>query len=258
MILSKKETARYLCRKLYRWFLYYDINQTIEEQIIEPLATTLFESNYEIKPVLEQLLSSEHFFSSDYYGSQIKTPLDFSIGIFRKCEIPLSDLFTDNYKLWLEVYYACRNMEMTLGDPPDVAGWPEYYKAPAYYELWINSATVPQRTSYSDKMASSGITKNGFKYVIDPFKLTAIINDPSVVSSLINEIADILLPVPLSETKYDQLKETLIPGLPDSTWTFEWNKYIANPNDATQKSLVSKKLLALIKAIFRMPEFYLC
>jgi len=160
--------------------------------------------------------------------------------------------------MWNEVFNSCRYMEMVLGDPPDVAGWPQYYKEPSYYELWVNSVTVPQRTSYTDTYCSSGITKVGYKYIIDPFILTAKVTDPSDVNGLINGFAQILLPIALSSNQLTQLKEVLIPGLPNSSWTFEWNKYIANPGDATQKSLISKKLLALLKAMLRMPEFYLC
>jgi hypothetical protein len=149
-------------------------------------------------------------------------------------------------------------MEMALGDPPDVAGWPEYYKEPSYYELWVNSVTVPVRSSYTDTFCSNGITKAGFKYIIDPFVLAAMVTDPSDVGILINSYAQVLLPVSLSSLQLTQLKEVLIPGLPESSWTFEWNKYANNPNDATQKSLVGKKLLALLKAMLRMPEFYLC
>jgi hypothetical protein len=148
-------------------------------------------------------------------------------------------------------------MEMALGDPPDVAGWPQYYKEPSYYELWVNSATVPMRTGFTDTFCTSGITKAGYKYVIDPFLITGKVSDPGNVTSLINGLARILLPVGLSAEQVAQLKETLIPGLPESTWTFEWNKYAANPVDATQKNLISKKLLALLLAIMRMPEFYL-
>jgi uncharacterized protein (DUF1800 family) len=257
MIFSKKETARYITRKVYRWLMYYKIDQTIESQIIEPLATTLYNNNYEIKPMLEQLLSSEHFFSNDYFGSQIKNPLDFTIGVYNKCEISLSANMLVNYEAWNELFYSCRNMEMAIGDPPDVAGWPHYYKEPSYYELWVNSATVPIRTSYTDTFCASGITKSGYNYVIDPFVIASRVNDPTDVTKLITGFAQILLPIALSSAQLLQLKEVLIPGLPDSTWTFEWNKYILNPTDATQKSLISKKLLALLKAILRMPEFYL-
>ena len=257
MIFSKKETARYITRKVYRWLMYYKIDQLIEDQVIEPLATILFNNNYEIKPMLVQLLSSEHFFSTDYFASQIKNPLDFTIGVYRKCEISLSPNVLNNYDAWNDLHSSCRNMEMVLGDPPDVAGWPQYYKEPSYYELWVNSSTVPMRTSFTDTFTGTGITKGGFKYVIDPFVLAQKVTDPSDAASLINGFAQILLPVTLSDAQILQLKNELIPGLPDSTWTFEWNKYTANPTDTTQKNTISKKLMTLLKAILRMPEFYL-
>jgi len=258
MIFSKKETSRYFARKIYRWFMYYKIDQATEDQIIEPLSTTLFNNNYEIKPMLIQLFSSEHFFSTDFRGSQIKNPIDFTVGVYRKSEIVLSPTLLNNYEIWLSMYYSCANMEMTLGNPPDVAGWPQYYKEPSYYELWVNAGTVPQRTSFTDTMIKSGITKNGFKYIIDPFALAAKVTDPSDATILLNGLAQILLPVTLNATQISLLKEALIPGLPDSTWTFEWLKYTTNPADATQKGVISKKLIAVISTILRLPEFYLC
>lgn len=258
LIFGQKETARYLARKIYRWFMYYKISPVVEEQIIEPLATTLFSNNYEVKPMLEQLLSSEHFFSPDFRGSHIKNPLDFTIGVFRKCEIKLSSTLVTNYLIWNEIFYSCRNMEMALGDPPNVAGWPQYYKDPAYYELWINSATVPQRATFTDAYSINGITKSGFKFIVDPFVLAGKSSNPGDVPSLLNDMAKVLLPVTLNATQLDQLKEILIPGLPESTWTYEWTKYAANPSDITQKNLISKKLQAVITAMLRMPEFYLC
>jgi len=257
MIFSRKETARYITRKIYRWFVYYKIDATIEQQIIEPLATTLFDNGYEIKPMLRQLLGSEHFFSAGFLGSQIKNPLDFTIGVYRKCEINPAPQLLTIYKLWNEVFYQCRYMEMAPNDPPDVAGWPQYYKEPSYYQLWVNSSTVPLRTGFTDKLCGSGLTMDNFKFVIDPFSMTTKVSNPGDVGILINGVAQILLPVALTEAQVQQLREELIPGLPDGTWTYEWSKYQANPNDATQKGIVAKKLLALLKAIMRMPEFYL-
>lgn len=258
MIFAKEETARYLARKIYRWFMYYKIDQLVEDQIIKPLATTLFNNNYEIKPVLIQLLSSEHFFSVDYRGSHIKNPLDFTLSVFRKCEIKLSSTLLTNYEIWSTVYDSCRNMEMALGDPPNVAGWPQYYKDPLFYELWINSATVPQRATFTDAYSINGITKVGFKFIVDPFVLAGKSSNPGDVPSLLNDMAKVLLPVALSADQLSMLKETLIPGLPESTWTYEWAKYAGNPSDTTQKNLISKKLQAVITAMLRMPEFYLC
>jgi uncharacterized protein (DUF1800 family) len=257
MIFSQKETARFLARKIYRWFLYYDISPEVEKQIIEPLATTLYENDYNVKPMLAQFLSSQHFFSPEFYGSMIKNPLDFTIGIFRKCEISLSESDIDNYKIWLEIYYACKPMELILGDPPGVAGWPQYYLAPAYYQMWISSSTLPIRAAYSDLLCAKGSTINEFKYKIDPFKLTSQISDPSNLSALLNGLAETILPIPLNAAQLNHLKEVLIPGLTEATWKSEWRKYANNPSDLVQKTAISKQLLALIRIMLRMPEFYL-
>ena len=258
MIFSKKETARNIAREIYRWLMYYKIDQNIEEQIIEPLATTLFNNNYEIKPMLAQLLSSEHFFSAGFRGAYIKNPLEFAIGVYRKFEIQLSTVILNNYEIWLSIFYSARDMEMALGDPPDVAGWPQYYKEPSFNELWINSATVPNRTTFSNTICNNGITKNSYKFIIDPLVLTSKIADAANPVNLITGLAKVLFPVSVSSEKISSLKEVLIPGLPDSTWTFEWNKYISNPNDGSQKTLVKKKLSGLIAVMLKMPEFYLC
>jgi len=69
IIFLQKETARHLVRKLYRWFVYYRIDENIEINIIEPLATLFVDNNFELKPLLKALLGSEHFFEENYQGS---------------------------------------------------------------------------------------------------------------------------------------------------------------------------------------------
>jgi len=257
MIFQQKETARSFARKIYRWLMHYNISPEVEQQIIEPLATTLISAAYEIKPVLEQLLSSEHFFSSAYFGSSIKNPIEFTVGIYRKTEIPLSSDIISNYNCWLNIFNTCTVLEMRLNEPPNVAGWPAYYLAPSYSELWINTASIPYRTAFSDRLCTTGLVIGDYKYLIDPFVLALKLNNPQDTNSLISGLANVLLPVSLSPAQLTQLKEVLIPGLPDDEWTDEWTTYVLNPNDATQKSLVGKRILAVIAAIFRMPEFYL-
>ena len=62
MIFNQSQTAaKHLCRKLYRYFIYYDIDANIESTIISGMATTLINNNWDIKPVLLQLFKSDHF-----------------------------------------------------------------------------------------------------------------------------------------------------------------------------------------------------
>ena len=51
MIFAQEEVSRFICRKLYRFFVYHEVNAETEKNIIEPLAKTFRKSKYEIKPV---------------------------------------------------------------------------------------------------------------------------------------------------------------------------------------------------------------
>ena len=257
MIFGKKETARHLVRKLYRWFVYYIIDDNIESQVIEPLATTLYDSGYELIPVLRQLLSSEHFFDETYRGCYIRNPYEHMAGTLRKLEAVFPAEKLEKYAFWNTYYYQARNQEMLLGEPPDVAGWPEWYLSPQYNQLWINSVTLPQKAIFSDRMLSYGWTKQGYKLAADPIVMAEKVSNPGDPDILINEWAEIFLPVTLSQEQMDYLKDILIPGLPDFEWTLEWNKYKDNPGDQNQKQAVEAVLRSVLKAMLRMPEYYL-
>ena len=98
MIFDQKETARHFCRKLYRFFVYYKITPEVEREVIEPLATTLYNKNYEMEPVLRQLFSSSHFYDKNnslaednVRGALIKSPLEVMAGTLRFFKIGLPD-----------------------------------------------------------------------------------------------------------------------------------------------------------------------
>ena len=61
MIFSQDETAKFLCRKIYRFFVYYDITPDIESRIIVPLSQSFKSSGYDLKTVISELLSSQIF-----------------------------------------------------------------------------------------------------------------------------------------------------------------------------------------------------
>jgi uncharacterized protein (DUF1800 family) len=66
MIFQQAETARFIVRKLYRWFVYYVIDATVERNIIEPLAQQLRQNNYELRFIRQVGLQSIQ------YASQIR------------------------------------------------------------------------------------------------------------------------------------------------------------------------------------------
>jgi hypothetical protein len=261
MIFQNKETARYLIRKLYRWFVYYQIDEDIEQNIIEPLATQFVTENFELKPVLKTLLTSEHFFDENYRGCMIKNPLEYTVGLFRQMEFdqPDGSDIQELYGFWNWINNMAKLQDMEIGDPPDVAGWPAWYLAPMYNELWINTATIPNKSILVKNVISYGIRPlSGYnKLYFDPFKFAYLADEPSDINNLISTCTGLLLPKSLPQEKIDDLKEVLIPGLPDFEWTAEWNKYINNPGDVNQKQAVGNSLKNLLTRICSMAEYQL-
>jgi uncharacterized protein (DUF1800 family) len=154
MLFVQQEVALFICRKLYRFFVYYTIDAATETNVIEPLATIFRNNNYNIRPVLAALFSSEHFFDPLNRACVIKSPIDFSIGLCREYNVILPDGKTDYvnaYNVWSFIYTVSRDMNQELGNPPNVAGWAAYYQEPQFHELWINSDTLPKRNKFSDR-----------------------------------------------------------------------------------------------------------
>ncbi|NUO01583.1 MAG: DUF1800 family protein, partial [Saprospiraceae bacterium] len=89
IIFQKDEVARFISRKLYRWFIYYIITDDAEANVIEPMAQLLIANNYELAPVLKALLSSAHFYDMLNVGPMIKNPLDFVAGTLKQFEVAM-------------------------------------------------------------------------------------------------------------------------------------------------------------------------
>ncbi len=261
LIFQKKETCKFLVRKLYRWFVYYDIDETIDKNIIDPLTDLFFNSGTDMKVLLKALLTSEHFFDEKFRGCMIKNPLELAVGTFRSLQVqqPPDDNPVAQYSFWNWIHSQASAQNMTLGNPPDVAGWTAWYLAPLYNELWINTATMPLRTAMIKIAVQTGIKTSEMpaKAVMDPFVMATLVTNPGDINDLIQTLAGLLLPVTPTAELLALLKEVTLPGLPDTTWSSEWTKYISNPNDATQKTAVSNRLIALINKITSIPEFQL-
>lgn len=260
MIFDKEETSKHLCRKLYRWFVYYEIGVEVETNIIEPLAKILRDNNYVIKPVLQKLLTSQHFFDPNFIGAQIKGPIDFNVGFIRQLEVEFPDnsSILAKYNLLLQVFNSTKIQLQSISDPPDVAGWKAYYQEPGFYRSWISGVTLNERNNFTNRLLSTnGIKKNNQTIKVDPIKILDQVDEPYEVNSVINTFTILLLPVEITESTRIALKEVLIPGLPDFEWTIEYNIYAADPDDDEKKKSMQSKLIALISAIKNLPAIQL-
>ncbi|MEO8086234.1 MAG: DUF1800 domain-containing protein [Bacteroidota bacterium] len=260
MIFGTQQVAVFICRKIYRYFMYYIIDAQIEADVIQPLANIFRTNNYEIAPVIEALLSSEHFFDAANSGSLIKTPLDFTVALCRDFSVTFPDntLLEDQYFLWNKIHSQAGTMGQMLGDPPNVAGWPAYYQEPSFHELWINSSTLPSRNSFSDKMAHSGYASTNSLIIIDFVLYTTTLDAPDDPGMLIQEVIDRHLSTDVSQTIKDYLKSFLLSGqISDSYWTSAWNDYIGDPNDMGYYQIVQSRLEDMYKYLMDLPEYQL-
>jgi uncharacterized protein (DUF1800 family) len=261
LIFLQPETAKFICRKLYRWFVYYVIDDWTELNIISQMANTLRTNGYNVLPVLKELFKSAHFYDSVNMACMIKDPLVHVLGTCRQFNIPfptVTDGVVKQYTMWNYLWNTASTVGMTLGDPPDVSGWKAYYEVPQYYELWINADTLTKRTAWTNRMISTGYSSSSAKIVIDPLAFVQTVSDPSDPNILIDEATQFLLAMPLTAAQKRFLKEEiLIPGLPDYEWSAEWSLYIADPNNLTARNAVKSKLQALLTFIMQMPEYHL-
>jgi len=259
IIFAQQEVSRNIVRDIYRWFVYYTIDANAEANVIEPLAQIFRTSNYEILPVLNALFKSKHFFDSANVGCMIKSPIDFLVTLFRQLAIqfPTSLQLEEQYFFWNSIASEGRNLQQDIGDPPSVAGWSAYYQFPQYYKLWINTDTFPRRNRFTDQIAGNGLNYNGFTLVFDPIPFVKALSQPGDVNVVLDEITRYLMPIPLTAGQKAFLKETLIPGLPDYEWTFEWDEYRANETNAMTANAMRSKLKQLFRTIMQMPEYQL-
>jgi len=260
MTFAQQEVARFLVRKIYRWFVYYAIDSATETNVIIPLADIFRANNYEIKPVLSALFKSEHFYDMLNRGCLIKTPADQVIGSLREMNVqfrPETEWDT-NYGLWNTFYSWMVNMGQNPHDPPNVSGMPAYYQEPLFHEIWINSDSLPKRNQFTDIMINTGYARNGFRVQFNCVAFAQTLSNPGNPNDLIDESLAIFFRNDLSAQSKGQIKtQILLTGQQwDYYWTNAWAAYEANPTTANFNT-VNTRLKALFQYFFNLSEFQL-
>jgi uncharacterized protein (DUF1800 family) len=260
MIFATQESARFICRKFYRYFVYYSIDAATETNVIEPLATIFRNSNYDIKTLLSVLFKSEHFFDVLNQNCYIKNPADHIIGSLRETNTifpALSDWDT-NYGMWNFFYSSMVNTGMNLHDPPNVSGMPAYYQEPVFHEIWINSDSLPKRNQFTDTMVNTGFTRNGQKVIFNFVPYVQQFSNPGNPDDLINDALKYIFRNQLSYESKRSIKIQILLSnqLYDYYWTNAWTAYIASPTTANF-NVVNSRLKQLFQYFFNLSEYQL-
>ena len=139
ILLENKQTANYISKKIYRYF----VNENVNEQNQQWLSKRFYANNYDIAKLLEDIFTSDWFYDEKNIGNRIKSPVELIVGIRRLLPLQLEN---DQSQLQLQ-----RALGQVLFYPPNVAGWPGG-------KNWIDSSSlmlrlrIPQILSANDAM----------------------------------------------------------------------------------------------------------
>ncbi|MDB4121464.1 DUF1800 domain-containing protein, partial [bacterium] len=271
MVFAQQETAKAYARKLYRYFVKSDWNETIETDIITPLSQILIDNDFEILPAVTTLLSSEHFYDADdsdatdnTIGAIIKSPLQQFSEVCSMFSVPYPDASTDALRYYNNfffrfvhnVYFKAAGME--LYNPDSVAGYPAYYQEPSFDRIWFSSNTLIGRYKLVESLiiGRNTITPNANIYAqLDTVNFAKNkLDNPENPILLVTEIANLLFPEAIDSDRINYFKTFLVDeGFPDYYWTGLWSQYITDNDDTS----VKVRLNALVTAMVNAPEFQL-
>ena len=272
MICATDEMSKYICRRVYSFFVNPSIDAATEDLIITPLAKIFKDAKFEILPVLRTLLMSEHFFDSMHMKTMVKSPLDFVVGLLKEFDIPLLD---NNYKPFPKgsdgIYYdfkrynglqnAMISLGMNIGDPPSVSGWPAYYQAPAFDLFWINSETIIKRAQFTDALFNWGqgvyynsSTKTYAQVRANLASYLNQFNNPGDLEKLVDQLVDRHIGMSISTENRQQIINQIMQGNSNlNYWTELWNAYSANPS-AENTSMIQNRMAKGLGFIYQMGE----
>jgi uncharacterized protein (DUF1800 family) len=112
MIMSNKQTAHFIARKMYKYY----VNENVNEAHVKELGEFYYMSQYNTGALVKKIFSSTWFFSPENIGCNIKTPVELIVGMSR--------LFDIKYKKYDGLFKLQNLLGQTLFYPPNVAGWP--------------------------------------------------------------------------------------------------------------------------------------
>ena len=257
MVLAHPEAARFIVRKLYRWYFTGEISPEVEANFIVPLADE-FRKDYQIGPLLRRMLTSDYFFDENLRGGQIRSPLDFMVGslLALNAYLPTPSSDRPNYDLLTNsLFRRSRSLEMEVLEQPTVFGWRPYYDS-GYYKIWISGTTLGLRGELTDLLLR-GAPGQGFRTNLVEWASIVSTNpgDPEV---LVKEIWNLLMAVDVTKEQLDEIIDgPFLDGIPRYEWTGIWLAYTSRPTDNNAYLDARQRLVSLLSYMLRLAEYQL-
>lgn len=276
LIYSREETAYHICRRIYRFFVYHSIPQSLDDDIIANMAATFIASGFKLQAVIEDLLGSQHFYEGNAgtddnnFGGIIKSPLDLVVGTVNFLEVTIPDYQTDTtafYEFTGNLLGEMGDQGLSLYEPFEVAGYSACHQFPIYNRNWISTNYLTRRYRFVQRLLEGDMMDmQGFDliaFVKSKFDNATAEN----AESLILALSEYLVPAnenltfsddDTSELTQERLSYFRVAFLftpqidedPLGAWTFRWN----NPVDP---EVTGNQLRNLFNAMLQSPEYQL-
>lgn len=256
VIFAQPTIAEHICKKIYRYFVNYDITPTVMSDVISDMMQTLVSNNFNVLPVMQQLLGSAHFYDMAVRGSIIRSPIEMFLGMYNATEsVPAYDLAT-NYEIYLNIFWVSGTAGQDYLSPPNVGGWPAYYQAPSFSRLWVSSSNLKLRFDVAAwQTAWGGFMINGNPFGVDVLNYLNQLPAPSDPVQVVENSCIVFCPKPVSQLDKLVLKSILCNGLPDFEWTIQYNDYLANIGDPVYTDPVRRQIAFMLMRLFKFPQF---
>ncbi len=137
LILEKKQCARFICDKVYRYF----VNPIVDESHLDEI-TSIFYKDYDINNLMMHIFSAKWFYNDKNIGVKIKSPVELLVGIRRV--VPVTFMKKN------QLNYLQKMMGQVLLYPENVSGWKGG-------KNWIDSNTLMFRMKLASLILNDAV-----------------------------------------------------------------------------------------------------
>ena len=184
IIVKQPATGRFIAERLYNFFVSDD---PAPADAIEALSAAYFESNYNIRPVMDVLLRSEFFKESGY--AKVKSPSEVVAAILR-----LVGDFQEPRPGLLETTFESKYMGQELLNPPTVEGWHTGRE-------WIDSGSLVGRVNFASDQVGD-LNHTGVRDIVDRLARKGAAVTPE---QMVDGCLDLIGPLPVEEKTHTSL-----------------------------------------------------
>ncbi|MBL7998248.1 MAG: DUF1800 family protein [Candidatus Kapabacteria bacterium] len=230
-----------ICYKLCTWF----VSDTPDTQIVRTLAGSFLKNNWELKPVIRELLGSRYFFDKQHIGVLKKSHIEYVIGMVRQFSLTNIPDFAKKQNRTGDLNPRLRSWGEYPHSPANVGGW-------TGGRDWVNSSVLSQRMKFAadvvlgrlENFSNPSVEK--MTYWFNPVAFAKELPEHTDLTGLADALTRALLPVSPNDIDARKIHDALAAGAS----LYEWD--IDNP-----KHQPVERIRACLEQIVSHPAYQL-